>query len=353
MMTKPILLIAAATTIGAAAVALPGLDLVPDSPPAAEFVELTGACDASAGLLLDGRHLVVADDEDKETITLRVYDLEKTEAKLEGIDATPFLDAKGEEVDLEGLTVFGSRYVAIGSHSRNKEKVEAPTRHRILAFTLAPKAPPNQQIATSHLYSGLLIDAQKALKALPATSPLSGFLLDNGSAPKDGGLSIEAVSDTATGGELLIGLRSPLSPKGKAIVLRLTNAGAVLDSHADPVFAEPILLDLPAKDGHAQGLRDLVRDGTGGYLLIAGDVAEGGSFRLWKWSGPGTGSNATPVADIKMPAEKTSAEALVLTPDKKAGWILFDEGERDVAGKACKKAANKAFHASRIPASAF
>ena len=49
----------------------------------------------------------------------------------------------------------------------------------------------------------------------------------------------------------------------------------------------------------------------------------------------------------------TSAEAIVVTRDKKTAWILFDEGERRTAsGKRCKNEAvppsGKSFRARRV-----
>ena len=129
-MTKSILLILAGTTIGTAAVALPSLDLTlpapaaaaaaaPLPPPAAAELVFTGMCDASAGLLVDAHHLVAANDEDPVDTTLRVYDLRTPGAPIATIDATAALAPEGEdaEVDLEGLTRFGSRFALIGSHS--------------------------------------------------------------------------------------------------------------------------------------------------------------------------------------------------------------------------------------------
>jgi hypothetical protein len=345
MMTKPILLLAAATTIGAATVAHTALELMPAAPAPAADVVLTGACDASAGLLLDDRHLLVADDEDKKKRILRVYDLTTGGAPAGVVDVTAALQAD-DEVDLEGLTRFGSRIVAVGSHSHTKKAAPAPSRHRIIAIALAGTGPNPTLGAVSRPYQTLVGDAQRALDALPASDPLSRFVLDNGKAPNDGGLSIEAVSDTDSAGELLIGLRSPLAPGGKAIVLRLTNAAAVLDSGAAATFGPPITLDLGA-----QGVRDLVRDGGSGFRLIAGNSSDGGTFALWTWSGPGPSSTLKQVGPIDTPAEGTSAEGLVLTTDRAAAWILFDEGQRLIEGKECKdlkEAGGKSFHARRL-----
>ena len=146
---------------------------------------------------------------------------------------------------------------------------------------------------------------------------------------------------------MLIGLRSPLGPGNTAIVLPLKNAAAVLDAHATPAFVAPILLSLGK-----QGLRDLVSDGRGGYLLLAGEPGEGGTFALWSWAGP---TGATPPRKLRdIPNEEdTSAEAIVVAPDGKSAWILFDEGERKTAsGKKCKgdsvPPAGKSFRARRV-----
>ena len=69
----------------------------------------------------------------------------------------------------------------------------------------------------------------------------------------------------------------------------------------------------------------------------------------------GRAPGATParkVLDIPNEAD-TSAEAIVVAPDGKSAWILFDEGERKTAsGKKCKgdsvPPAGKSFRARRI-----
>jgi hypothetical protein len=364
-MTRPILLIVAGSTIATAAVALPALHLMPPvsatapgappgapagaAPGAAELV-FTGMCDASAGLLVDADHLVVANDEDTDQTTLRVYDLRAPGKPVKQWAATGALkpETTDGEVDLEGLTRFGAQVVTIGSHSRKKKNppLEALSRHRILAFTV-PAGQPGSTIEAKGLYKDLIADAQRFLAQLPATEPMRGFVLDNKKGSKDGGLSIEAVTETALPGELLVGLRSPLGPGDKAIVLHLKNAADVLARGATASFAPPILLGL-----EGQGLRDLVRDGKGGYLLIAGDPGDGGAFSLWKWTGPG----ATPVrvSPIERPAglTKASAEGLAVDANGASAWILFDEGERkNAAGVECKDLTDpneQSFHARRI-----
>ena len=149
-MTKPILLLAAATAIGVTAVVVPGLIVAPPAVSAAVAAEdpvFTGVCDASAGLFLDQTRLVVATDEDPENTTLRLYDVTHPGGPIGTVPARDALKPEGNdsEVDLEGLTRFGAptQFVALGSHSRKKKNppLEARSRHRILAFSLSSDQP--------------------------------------------------------------------------------------------------------------------------------------------------------------------------------------------------------------------
>ena len=343
-MTSSAFLITAAVTLGAGA-ALAGR---PDSPPPpANELVFTDMCDASAGLLLDANHMVVANDEDPVDTKLRVYDLRTPGAPVATIDATKALAPEGAdaEIDLEGLTRFGSRFALIGSHSlKGDDGKPAPSRRRLIAFELTGTAP-KFTLASPVRYSKLVPDAQAFFGTQP--EPIKSFVLDKPLGAKFGGLSIEALSADATAGELLIGLRSPLGPNSTAMILPLKNAAAVLDTNAKPDFAAPILLSL-----NKQGLRDLVSDGHGGYLLLAGEAGEGGTFALWTWAGPAGATPPKKVKDIPNVPD-TSAEAVVVAPDGKSAWILFDEGERKTAsGKKCKgdsvPPSGKSFRARRI-----
>ena len=320
-MTSSAFMITAAVTLGAGA-AVAGR---PDSPPPMPDLVFTGGCDASAGLLLDEHHLLVADDEDKKKTELRVYDLRSPGAPKSTIDLTAGLasDPEEPEVDLEGLTRFGARLALIGSHSRRGDQAKpAPSRRRILAFTLSGTAPA-LALGTTTRYEKLVEQAQAFLATLPASNPLKTLVLDRDLPSKKGGLSIEALSDTAIPGELLIGFRSPLAPGEKALLLLVTNAAAVLDTGAAATFGPPILLDLGK-----QGLRDLVRDPKGGYIILAGNPGDGGTFALWRWTGPSSPAAPTKIRTIDTPGPGTSAEGVVLTATPDTALILFDEGER-------------------------
>ena len=129
------------------------------------------------------------------------------------------------------------------------------------------------------------------------------------------------------------------------MVLPLKNAAAVLDTHATPVFAAPILLSLGK-----QGLRDLVDDGRGGDPLLAGEPGEGGTFALWSWAGRRA---PRPAQGAGHPKREDTRRRRRGRARREERVDLFDEGERKTAsGKKCKgdsvPPAGKSFRARRV-----
>ena len=124
-------------------------------------------CDASAGLLVDAHHLVVANDEDPVDTTLRVYDLRTPGAPVATIDATAALAPEGAdaEVDLEGLTRFDSRFALIGSHSLKgddgRARAEPSTPPRLRADAGRRRG---SRWPTPARYTKLVDDAQRVLR---------------------------------------------------------------------------------------------------------------------------------------------------------------------------------------------
>ena len=302
-MTKSILLIVAGTTIGTAAVALPSLDLMPPVPwprrarprhrlrPSSSS---PGCATRRPGCSSTPNHLVVANDEDRVDTTLRVYDLRAPGAPVATIDATAALAPEGAdaEVDLEGLTRFGSRFALIGSHSLKGDDGEpAPSRRRLIAFELSGTAPRFTLAQARALHEagrrrpGVLRHPAGADQVVRPRQAKLGA--------KFGGLSIEALSASATPGELLIGLRSPLGPGDTAIVLPLKNAAAVLDTRATPAFAR--------RSCWRSASRACAISSTTGAAAICSwpaSRAKGGTFALWSWAGPTGATPPRKVLDI-------------------------------------------------------
>ena len=114
----------------------------------------------------------------------------------------------------------GQAHVSIGSHSRSKKAKRRPSRHRLFATRMSRKNGKLALTVTGAGYCSLVADLGKRWPSLELNPKLP---------PKEGGLSIEGLSNTLKAGELLIGFRSPLIDE-KALIVRLSNAARVLDS---------------------------------------------------------------------------------------------------------------------------
>lgn len=304
-----------------------------------------GVCDASAAVFLrpgDTRFLL-ADDEDQHRTIIRMYDASLSgrplrEFHLSNEDLDP--DPEEPEIDLEGSAWLGERIFWIGSHSRSKKGKARPSRHRLIATEYDG----NSLTIAGKPYSTLMDDLQLEL----------GLDLDNGKAPKEGGVSIEGLSSTENKGELLIAFRSPLV-KGKALVIALTNAENVVLKDAAPKFGEPILLDL---DGLGIRSLDYWPERHSYYLLAgpSGDSKASSSdnkeeFHLMRWSGP---LSARPEIVDAVDFNKCGAgegacpEALMIEPTSERMYVLFDEGNRIVDGVKCKEAERKSFRSVSV-----
>lgn len=162
-------------------------------------------------------------------------------------------------------------------------------------------------------------------------------------AKANGGLNIEGLAATASGG-LLIGFRNPL-PEGKALVATLTNPNAVMGGEK-AIFGEPLLLDLGGL-----GIRSLER--VNGTVLIVAGAAEGAMGKpapsaLYRWSGQ---VDQAPVRLRSLAAvggAPFNPEALFLDGDSLV--VLSDDGHLEREGKACedRPLAKQAFRELRL-----
>lgn len=263
-------------------------------------VTFSGICDGSAAVKLADDQILVAYDE---TNTLFGF-------KTNGGSPTARIDygsllnlQSNDEVDLEGAVVEGDRIWWIGSHGLNGDGEEAPNRRLLFATNV-----PNSSLNTLEL-------TDKPIDLLPIlleSSEVANILTDEvlKRKPKEGGLNIEGLAETGTG-DLLIGLRSPLSGNdgrsGNALVVQI-------QPQADTfTVVRTTSLDLGNR-----GIRDIVRDGDR-YQIVAGPVESGGEFALYAWNG---------TFDIKQTSALKmgfNAEALV---DLGESWlILSDDGK--------------------------
>ena len=176
------------------------------------------------------------------------------------------------------------------------------------------------------------------IATLTAKSNL-GTSTDSSLAPLAGGTNIEGLAWAPTASrpnQLLIGFRSPAQGTS-AIVVSLLNATDVLTG-ATAQFGEAALLDLGGL-----GIRAMAWSPPhNAVLLIAGPRDDSaGPFRLFKWSGAPADAPVA-VQDITGVPSSSAPEAIVTYANTRDVQILFDQGDHDVSGDACKDASSSA-----------
>lgn len=282
-----------------------------------------GSCDASAAVATSQDEFVVANDENSVLFAYR-FGVPKA---IRSLDLRRFLDVKkDQEADIEGAAAIGSRIYWIASHSRNSKGKEQQSRYRLFATDLRS----DELVPVGKPYEHLLHD-------LTESASLAHYHLGAASkraAEADGGLNIEGLAATPDG-KLLVGFRNPL-PGERAIVVPLENPGEIIDGKRARL-GDAMELNLGRR-----GIRSMEWV-DGRYLIVAGPIADEGSFALYRWSGR-SGDSAEPVAaDLG----SLRPEALFAVPNTAKVQLLSDDGGVVIAGQECKKlpAARQSFRA--------
>jgi hypothetical protein len=280
-------------------------------------IRYTHACDASAAAFIrDTRLFAAASDED---CVLRLYDLENPGQPVSSFDVTAFLepdDPRETEADIEGGAQLGNRIYWIGSHGRSKKGKERKIRQRLFA-TAIDRTPAGIVLTPAGKpYKTLLSD-------LSSSHNLAEFDLAEaaGKAPEvTGGFNIEGLAATPDG-QLLIGFRNPI-PGGRALIVRLANAAALVDGTANHAELSPAgLLDLDGRGVRA--LEFLPSRET--YLLMAGAFDDSHDFLLYEWSG----SRESPARALAVPMRDLKPEEIIALEQADGGlalYLLSDDG---------------------------
>ncbi|PSB04594.1 DUF3616 domain-containing protein [Merismopedia glauca] len=280
-----------------------------------------GICDASGAVPIDENRFIVANDEDKKDIFLRVYDSNNSGKWLEKIRINDYFtnNPEGDEVDLEAGTQIGDIFYWITSHGRNKKTKRKEERHQFFANEITkPEKLILKQVGKSY--------TQLVLKdMLEEDSRFEDYKLKEAEtlAPKaEGGLNIEGLTATPTG-ELLIGFRNPI-PQGKALLIPLKNPRDLLQENDDTVkasFGNPIELDLGGL-----GIRSIEYwKEYQIYLIVAGAYDTSDKFGLYSWSG----NDREPPIKIELPnlPSQFKPESVLFYPQKPNHLqLLSDDG---------------------------
>jgi hypothetical protein len=171
--------------------------------------------------------------------------------------------------------------------------------------------------------------ALKVLARLDLTKIGGGSLLALASLPTDGRLDVEGVSYHA--GALFIGIKSPLSVAGQAVIVRIANpldalrAGKLRGKDVERFAA--VSLCVPVKDARVcQGISDLtfLPDGS---LVVSANAPKGGpkdhGGALWHLPAPV--GKTSPVLLQRFPRLKP--EGVTLSSSGRALVVVFDRGQ--------------------------
>ncbi len=272
-----------------------------------KVVRFSGICDGSAVVRLPNSNLLFAYDE-----LNSLFEFAPTGgAALREYDYGSALDVKSE-VDVEAAVLVGEYIWWIGSHGNDGDGNRALSRQHLFRtpvvgedYTEADAEETNGVVTRLQID---VLDSINLLALLYKQGSAAGLLNDDQLhlKPKKGGINIEGLS-VMDNGDLLLGLRSPLSAAADALVVQIE-----LGSKA-PRVVRFYKLDL---DG--RGIRDL-KASNDAYLLIAGNVDNGGEYSIYRWM-PGAASDRL----FDLPAH-FNAEALV---DLGQSWlVLSDDGK--------------------------
>ncbi len=198
--------------------------------------------EASAACLL-GNNLIIGGDEEPQSLWIS-----QQSGKLSKIKV-----ANANWDDLEGLASFDSQhFFAVTSHSRTKKGKRKPEREQLMMLSFE-----NNKIEKIHTWA-LRDQIMKSLEKLGKQIDLKTV---ESASPDEGGLNIEGLAHH--GGNLYIGLRSPVTKDGKAILLIVNNANDLLQNASPNVHKIHLIEKLSGN-----GIRSL--DADKDSLIILG-----------------------------------------------------------------------------------
>jgi hypothetical protein len=294
------------------------------------IITFHGLSDASAAIAVKDM-FIVADDE---TNSLRLYKTADPSAPISTLDLTRFLSIEPDhpEADIEAAAVVGNRIYWITSHGRNKDGKLRPNRNRFFATDIKADND-NIQITPAGRPCSTLLQSMFRNTDLVALGLYQSALLYNTDiskkqqeklAPKDEGLNIEGLAASPDGKTLYIAFRNPrpinhVNHRPNALVVTLANPDAVINDHAEPVFAPPLLWDL-----NGLGIRSIEYSPFHkAFFLIAGPHDETSRFLIYRWSGD---HKDNPVAVMPITANGFTPEALAPIDDSPRLLLLSDDG---------------------------
>lgn len=322
----------------------------------------TGFADASAAIAIDSNYVFVADDE---TNLISLYNRKASGAAIYSFDAGAHvsLEESDGEIDIEAAFISPTnpnRIYWLSSQGNSKKGNVKADRDRVFATDIVGIGA-NATLSFVGYYKGL---RSKVI----AWGDANGYNLTDAAAdgeiPKEiDGYNIEGAEMAPDGTTLYIGFRAPYvntSTRNKALICPLKNfetwfnGGSVSGS---PTFNTPIELNLGTR-----GIRDMRKNASNQYIIIAGSYDATDNFALYSWNGNSATApvnlnvnltNLKPEAIAEVPASLASGFQIQLISDV-GGDDIYNEGaeQKDNATPVYKKFVSSYFNVGAVTMSA-
>lgn len=255
----------------------------------------TGKADASTAVAVGANFMFVADDEDQ---TLRLYNRNASGLPSNSFNFTANLgltDISGgipREVDIEASAQTGNRIFWLASHSNASSGNNRPNRSRLFATDISGESS-TATLSYVGRYDNLKIDliawdssnghGLGANYFGLAASAASGVIPET---PDGSGWNIEGLVFAPDNSTAYIGFRAPIVPaanRTRALLVPVTNFTNLVSGNpgsGPATFGAPIQLDLGGR-----GIREIKKNSSNEYLIVAGNAGTGNNFRLYSWTG--------------------------------------------------------------------
>ncbi|HUR65152.1 MAG TPA: hypothetical protein VMZ03_02275 [Chitinophagaceae bacterium] len=285
-----------------------------------------GIADASAAIVIDDDHMLVANDE---TNLLYLYNRRLSGMPVRSFDynegnalgLTDSIAGKWKEVDVEAgvrSTQDPSIIYWIGSMSNNSSFLNKPNRNRLFAMRVSGK------IAEIKLTNAGYSDQLR--RHLVLWGNAHGYNFDSSAAAgrdckRPDGFNIEGMVFGPDKRTMYIGFRAPLVPlahRTKALIAPINNFEKWFNNGSpagDPQIGAPIELDLGGR-----GIRDIICIPDGSYVIIAGSCGAELVPAVYTWTG---NKNDAPVENNSFELSGLNVEGVV--PVYEDGKLLLNK----------------------------
>jgi Ca2+-binding RTX toxin-like protein len=301
--------------------------------------------------------LITANDEDQ---MIRVYDPARSGAPVAEIPLVPIAPAPGRapraftdssdgiarELDIEGVTVVGSRMWWIGSHANSASGADRPNRERLFATDVSGTGAGTT--LTSAGYYRFLEDDLVAWDTGNTHGRGANFFGISASQANTvvpeatNGFNIEGLTTSPDNSALWVAFRAPIVPatgRTNALIVPVTNYTTIITATGgttgSATFGAPIELNLGGR-----GIRSIERAADGTYLIVAGPAGSAGAapndFRLYTWNGQAATAPVLRPVDLSGVLNGGSIEGIASLPGSLGTdavvQLVLDNGDSNFYG---------------------